>query len=134
LVKFNYVGGFWVVIMNKILLLLFFTPLMTLASYPIYEEDVGSLQPELHAPEQKKAPPPISKRDAPKRNSVLQSKKPHPKRQQHPDRPRVIYRDSEKKSQDLSKIEADAENIEEGSATPQEEEWADQENEQEKKN
>jgi hypothetical protein len=99
--------------MNLSWVLLFLTPLTTLASYPVYDEDVGSLQPELHISEQKKAPSAISKRDTPKRNAPLQSKKARPRHRQHPDRPRVIYRDTEKKPQDLSKIEAEADSIEE---------------------
>lgn len=108
--------------MNNSWLLLIITPMTAFASYPIYEEGVGSLQPELHAPKEQKAPSaPISKGDAPKRNSTLQSKKARSRHRQHPDRPRVIYRDGEKKSQDLSKIEADAEEIEEGRSAQQNE-------------
>jgi len=106
---------------------LFLAPLTALASYPIYEENVDSLQPELHSTEQKPSSV-ISKRDTPKKSAPLQSKKSRSRHRQHPDRPRVIYRDSEKKPQDLSKIEADAEDVEKERSTSQSEEWTDPEN------
>jgi hypothetical protein len=60
---------------------------------------------------------PISKRDPMKRNSGIQSSPSRSKLRQNPNRPRVIQRQEQNQPQNLSKIEADAEEIENGLST-----------------
>ena len=72
-----------------------------------------------------KQQPTVSKRDPVKRNSATQDLSPRLRHRKNPNRPQVIHRDGKKKSQELSKIEADAEEKEEGLSTHQSEERAD---------
>lgn len=150
----------------------FFAPIFTFAAYPIYDDDVASLQPEQLAwespstkdavkKEQSEKSPTrhddkktqkeskkkqkdrlllrdqrtikpmeelssfaedkkqsaISKNDPVKRNSVIQSSPSRSKLRRNPNRPRVIQREEPKKPQNLSKIEADAEEMENGLST-----------------
>ncbi len=120
--------------MIKPWIVLIFVPIVVLSAYPIYDEDVGSLQPEplkeeghpFKLPEQKAEKVPdkkressIVKRERIKRNSAQQSDSPRTKHRRNPNRPRVIYREDQKKSLNLSNIEADAEKPD-NMATPQE--------------
>jgi len=168
--------------MKKSWLLFLSIPILTFASYPIYEDDIPPHQAESAAqgsltekdqkiskksekepiqencedstsqkqirkqrmrdrsflrnkkkisvqakPESssEKQQPAVSKRDSIKRNSAPQSHSPRLRHRQNPNRPQVIHRDDKKKSQELSKIEADAEEREEGLSTHQKEEWTD---------
>jgi hypothetical protein len=146
-------------------MLSFLIPSFIFTSYPIYDDDASSEQPELvtresHLPQQaikekrnEKTPcynseekaskkskqdqktvksaeksassiaenkeSSISKRELIKRNSTVQSHFSRSKLRRNPNRPRVIQRNEQKQLQDLSKIEADAEEIENGASTQQ---------------
>jgi hypothetical protein len=95
---------------------------------PYFRDRKAVKLPEKQAPStEEKKQSAISKRDPVKRNSAIQSSHSRSKLRQHPNRPRVIQRDGKKQSQNLSKIEADAEEIENGLSTHQNEEWENQE-------
>jgi hypothetical protein len=103
--------------MIKSWMVLTFVPILVLSAYPIYEEEAGSLQPEPlkeegHSTAEKtpdKRESSIAKRDRIKRNSIPQGDSPRAKNRRNPNRPRVIYREEQKKPLNLSNIEADAE-------------------------
>ncbi len=74
-----------------------------------------------------KNPSAISKRDPVTRNSATPSSPSRSKLRQNPNRPRVIQREEQKEPQNLSKIEADADEVENGLSTHQNEERRNQE-------
>jgi hypothetical protein len=168
--------------MKKSWMLFFFMPIFTSASYPIYDDNGSSEQPEPLVREshstkdvvkEKRSEKPstghseekalteskqeqkdhphfwdqkgikskgkptsspaeknqsaISKRDLVKRNSAIQNTPFRSKLRQNPNRPRVIQRQEQKEPQNLSKIEADAEEVENELSTHQKEERGNQE-------
>lgn len=85
-----------------------------------------SIQAKPEAASSDKQQSAVSKREPAKRNPIP-SNSPRIRHRQNPKRPQVIHRDDKKKSQELSKIEADAEDIEEGLSAHPNEEWTDSE-------
>jgi hypothetical protein len=118
--------------MKKSWMIFLLTPILIFSAYPIYDEEIDSEQELLLQDSQsssEKDQSAITNRNPTKRNSsMLQSKSSSRSKfrdAQNPDRPRVTHR-NDKKKQNLSKIEADAEEMEEGLSVQQDEEHAGQ--------